>query len=314
MPGGRFFVSNPTKFIILVLFVISIVSSPVQATLTEMSNEELRSVHGQAQLMTMDMHDGNVNDGAVDNTNLTFARIELNTRLTGLADREGCEPPNCDRSPGTSDLVCTDAGDAGCGLDDGSAFKINQLKVGHYWDGTSHEWDINGSSFELPNDDRGQVIARGPYVSLAFKGIDDGVADNTQVVGVRVGAKKIRGGGTFNLDQLSGAFRGSDFNIPCYLGGCVSTRGHRMDGNAKLFSLFSKLSLGNNGSKFGDDDGWTEDLWLSWQKRAIFWEKQNPAFNWDNQSPAFGTGETEFHRDGKGFWIHATDDIVGGVL
>lgn len=306
---------NPIKFgCLLGALLLVFGAAGLEAKMQTMSNSELREVSGQAGLMNLDMHDGNVNEGSVDNTDLTFVRLGLNTRITGLADRQGCEPPNCDRTPGTSNLVCTDAYDAGCSLDDGSAFKINQLKIGHYWDGNNHEWDIEGSSFELPNGDRGQIVARGPYVNLAYKGVEDGNVDNNELVGFRVGVKKIKGGGTFNLSQLSGAFRGSDFNTPCYFGGCVNVRGHRMDGNAKLFNLFSKLSLGNGGSEFGDDDGWTEDLWLSWQQQDIFWEKQNPAFDWDNQTTAFGTGETEFHEDGKGFWMHATDDVMGGAL
>lgn len=191
------------------------------------------------------------------------------------------------------------------------------------------------------------VRMRGPYLELAYKNMDNNNPDDNRLVGVRIGMRGIRGllgfskGGdntgignkTSAIDVVSGAMKAEVDNdlsgITCaghrvgscnitlpgdlgdlpLVGGIVGDIGGSVLNGLEIFEgLYLGGNLTESGSRYGDQDGWTEDFWLSMNSQDIFWDYANPAVNAGDRS-GVNPEDARFHTDGKGFWLHVTDDV-----
>jgi hypothetical protein len=274
----------------------------------------------------------------------TYTRIELNTQIKvdpSTESQDGVEIGQL--SVGHYDNTETIGNDVGGYITgngnatDGESFYFGPNFSGfgglHGQDGSTNEgstgngsniFDIRGNGLVLqPGGESGcsgpdclgssvDVVARGPYVELAYEEWSTG--DEKELVGVRFGVEKLRGAASIqSLSTLSGTIKAQDFGD----NGECSAAGHRITScsttaGANALGLFNKVQFGTSdgsgsGSQWGNNNGWTEDFWLSFNRKDLFWRHQNPASGTSNGNAA------RFHTDGEGFWIHATDEIQGGV-
>jgi hypothetical protein len=268
----------------------------------------------------------------IDNTDIHFTRLGLDTRIQITGDdgsgQDGLRIDNLKLGhyQNTNSGIGSGEGGFVTGDLDGSAgesfyhgpnfFGYNGVTVrnsdrndaGSNYNG-SDRFDISGEGlvFDVAGANAGsrQVVAKGPYVELAYENFDSNYPD---LVGMRLGFEKIKGGAQIDaLNHVSGTILAEDFG-DADIGNCAGHRMYECPGDlANVLNLFGELALGSNNGFAGDGDGWTEDFWLSWQAQDMFWRHNNPAAETSNLD------EARFNTDGAGFWLHLTDDVEGGL-
>lgn len=186
----------------------------------------------------------------------------------------------------------------------------------------ANTWDLQSNGIVLqPGSESGcsgadcigdslDVVIQDPYLELAWEDFATGDGEASKLVGVRFGVEKMKGSASLqSLNKISGTIRAQDFGN----NGACHASGHRITdcptyGGANALGLFNKAAFGGGtGSTWGDNDEWTEDFWFSFNRKDLFWRHQNPEAGNTNAD------EVRFHTDGEGFWIHATDEVQGGV-
>lgn len=332
------------------LIVLSqFVASPeyVTSEMKKMSEEELSEVTG-AELLDFTIEQGQTNVSGsfsrdtcgwycsnpytynynIDNTDQHFVRLGLDARIEITGDDgssldglriDGLKAGHYDDSEhgvGSGDggfITGTGDGSAGQSFYYGPHFNGHNGCVSCSNNDNSNSFDLDGDGlvFDVAGANAGgeQVVIEGPYVELAY----DDFNGDPQLAGIRVGMEKIRGGAQIeSINQISTTIRAQDFNNAGGFDGSASCAGHRMNdcsttGGANALSFFGELAFGSNNGFSGDGDSWTEDFWISVNAQDMFWDHNNPAAGTSNASAA------EFHTDGAGFWLHATDDVEGGL-
>lgn len=266
--------------IVVVLVITPIVlltgTAPAAAELERMSAVEMRSVSGFSLLEFSD-YDGSITSG-IGNTNLHFARIDINASVNASAKITNARLGNYDDNGDFSNSRYSASGQA------------NDLNI--------NELGVQGSNGDPSSD----MSIETPYVSLAFE--NWGTASQT-LVGLRVGAENMDGNLRFDLETFSGSFDVTALGLPDWATNIHVNR-HRTT-QVEIcdpfgiicvnpdFSLGGGLTLSNS-----------KDFWLSVNKKDIIWEHQNPILSGNP-----GNGGTGFNTDGKGFWIHITDGAEG---
>lgn len=256
----------------------------------------------------------------IDNTDITFTRINLDARLeVDVGDNEdgvviddlkvGDYDDSLRIGDGNDGFITGGAdGSVGQSFYYGPHFTSYNGCNGCGNNDGSNSFDIDTQEVVLAPGDKNYnaPVIKGAYVEMAYENFGN---SNQKLAGVRVGAEKIKGGATIDsINQISSSVRAQEFNNL----GSANCAGHRMDNcpttlGTNALALFNALKLGRGGSDWGDDDGWTEDLWMSFNAQDMFWRHNNPEAGTNNAS------EARFHTDGEGFWLHATDDIEGGL-
>lgn len=319
--------------------------TPARAELIRMNNEDLRSVNGQGLLnfvvengstdVTKNVNDlnGSFSDAQlnIDTTEWTYTRLETNLMISGnfTPGNEAARIQNMKlgyyddsgraTNGSSSDVTHHDA-DGFCNESAGEC--PGQGKSFHNPDGNA-DWDIDVRDLFIgrsgPHQNFSKPRLKGPYVEMVWDNMQDNDPTNNKLMGFRIGLEGIQGGLTLDIpsrDEVSGFLAGQDFNDGAGIN-CAMHRGQAPAGDScGNISLFSAAELGcasgeSNCSDKGDNDAWTEDFWLSFNKRDVFYEFANPVL--ESSSEPDQNQAWAKSIDGEGFWIHATDDIEGGL-
>ncbi|MFB6347134.1 MAG: hypothetical protein ABEK50_15530 [bacterium] len=330
-------------FTILLSFMVlsSLHEDSARAEMRKLSNDELRDVSGSglfhfiAENGTTDVTKSVGNLGGaelnVNTTEWTYTRLETDIQITGNFTsgnqvariknlRIGHYDDSNSPTNGGSSTITDHNADGFCTDNEGSCEGQGTSFVNP--DGNAG-WDEDMGDFSLgrsgPNQNFDQPAIRGPYIELVWDKMQDSDPTNNVLMGFRIGFEGIQGGftiGSASQENLSGYLAGQDFNDTAGAN-CATHRGNDPVGDGcGNISLFTAGEFGcpgsdSNCSDKGDNDAWTEDLWLSFQKRDIFWEFSNPVLESNNEPDANQAWAKGI--DGEGFWIHATDDIEGGL-
>jgi hypothetical protein len=215
-----------------------------------------------------------------DQTDITFDRIEVDGELRFEGGISSARVGYYD-----------DSGDFGSSLYSASGSTQSDLVI----DNLDITNSGSGTSASLVN----------PYVELAFENHGDG--SNRELKGLRIGTEEVNGNLTFQLDQLSGTVHAACTGIASVACGNIVENEHRTSNSlvdlANTFGFDAVL-------QFND----TQDFWVSVNKEDIVWEHQNPILpGTPGDNNGMDLGSREFHTDGKGFWLHLTDDVTGGI-
>lgn len=332
-----------TNVLLISCMMISCVV-PAQGAMEKMSTQELREVAGR-NLLDFVIENGSTNvtpsvgdlAGAfssselnIDTTEWTYTRLELNAIITGeFIDGENpAEIENLklghyddsgnDQNGSSSDVTHHDA-DGFCndstGQCDGVGTSFHNPSGGSGWDLRMDDLYIGRDG---PNQNFDQPAMKGPYVEMVWDNMQNADPSDNKLMGIRIGLQGLQGGFTLNLPQsaASGFFAGQDFNDAAGLN-CAMHRGNGPVGDGcGNISLFGAAEAGcgssdSNCSDKGDNDPWTEDFWLSFNKRDVFYEFANPVLESNNEPDQNQAWAKSI--DAEGFWVHATDDIEGGL-
>lgn len=343
------FIRIGTLFLIgmMVIALIAVSSHFLHAEepdLERLSNQELRNISGSG-LLNFVVEDGttnvtkNVGDLAglgssaeinINTTEWTYTRLETNLKITGdfTPGNEVARISNLklgyyddsgrDQNGSASDVTHYDAD----GFCTGSTGQCDGAGTSFHNPDGSAGWDLKINDLYIgrdgPNQNFDQPVIKGPYVEMVWDNMQDADPSNNKLLGIRVGVEGIQGGFTLDLPQsgTSGFLAGQDFNDLAGLN-CAMHRGNGPVGDScGNISLFGAAEAGcgssdSNCSDKGDNDAWTEDLWISFNKRDVFWEFANPVLESNNEPDAAQAWAKSI--DGEGFWVHATDDIEGGL-
>lgn len=280
-----------------------------RAELQKLSGEQMREVSGKS-LINLESFDGTYSNSAVDtvcgsnqgNTCLHFKRLQMDVEGDMLASIENAVVGHYDDSGEFGDSRFG----SGCG--NGNS--------GCRSGGTSGA-DIRASSLGIGVDGNETVLEQ-PYVELAFRDF----SGSKELVGFRLGAKNINGKVPFSMDTLSGAVAANHSFKGTLGAGWATFYGHREQTANIEMCCINPTGFGYNystGPNLADaiEFNNTEDFWVSVNKQDIMWQKNNPAINGSGRtgSTALNQDPNDFHTDGKGFWIHATDGVdATGVL
>lgn len=329
------------------------VATPEYATseMKKMSEEELSEVTG-AELLDFTIEQGETNVSGsfsrcpgswgctsytynynIDNTDQHFVRLGVDARIEITGDDgssldglriDGLKAGHYDDSnqgvgSGNGGFITgTGDGSDGQSFYYGPNFNGHNGCVGCSNNDNSESFDLDGDGlvFDVAGANAGgaQVVIEGPYVELAY----DDFNGSPELAGIRVGMERIRGGAQIDsINQISTTIRAQDFGNAFGADGSASCAGHRMTdcsttAGANALNLFGELAFGRDNGFSGDGteaDGqtWTEDFWISLNAQDMFWDHNNPAAGTSN------AGAASFHTDGAGFWLHATDDVEGGL-
>lgn len=349
------FVSNSGRWVrflsLSVMFVLLFGTvRSVNGELRKMSTEQMSEVVGRTNLLDLTVETGstdysgsftsdcglicgsNTTDFTINNKDLTFVRLKANAEITGEAIDSNNPAIGFDTAKvGHYDNTyqrygggyVTSSGDDAVssgdsffndGVDDGNGWlRQNNSSAG------SDDWDNDFQNAEIgPQGASQRPVLKGPYVEFAVR---DRGTDNQELVGVRVGVTAARG--TVRLDMTDNYATGSVASRGCVLfdSTCQNlvSSGHRWKESTlgvNMIQFLSAMQLGDNSGPEGNNNGWTEDFWISINKEDVFYEYQNPAYDVaQGGSPppdcAEGCGDDPYmiqNTDGKGFWIHLRDD------
>lgn len=326
-------------------FFSSDLLQPANAELQRMSTQELREIRGQG-LVDFVVENGTVNvtpnigDLAgccsssqlkINTTEWTYTRLETNLMISGnfTPGNEAARIRNMklgyyddsgrDQNGSSSDVTHHDA-DGFCNDSTGDCDGVGTSF--HNPDGAA-DWDIAVNDLFIgrsgPNQNFSKPRIKGPYIEMVWDNMQDADPTNNKLMGFRVGFEGIQGGLTLDVpgrDEVSGFLAGQDFNDGAGIN-CAMHRGQAPVGDScGNISLFSAAELGcgasdSNCSDKGDNDAWTEDFWLSFNKRDVFYEFANPVLESSNEPDANQAWAKSI--DAEGFWIHVTDDVEGGL-
>lgn len=326
----RNMISNrPGKWLgtLIIILLVSVPASLIlleeesQAELSKMSSEELRDVRGQSLIDFTRTNNGTSSWTFTSTTTSTFkttthsgglfgSGTNTNTMTNTFTMTMTISNQNVDFNRIELDGSLEFSGglsETRLGFYDDSNFGCQDTGESYYSscnnaNGTnSADQSIDDIDLRANGDKTDDSVFNDPYVELAIR--NQGTA-NQELVGLRVGLENLSGEMAFYLNQLSASIdancTGALAGVACVLsGGRQEIHGHRVDN-----------ALANLGNIIGADTfiefNGTEDFWFSFQKEDFIWHHKNPAVT---GTPGQETGDLQFHTDGKGFWMHFTNDV-----
>lgn len=302
--------SHQIILVLMVLFlsipgILYLTHDQINAKLEKLSQEDMRDVSGQS-LIDFRSESGST----IDYTYTT-------TTQTNCGGWYGCDTNTYTHS--TTYRNQTDLTFDRIEIDGELRFEggISSARVGYYDDsgefGSSlysqsggTDSDLIIDNLDITNSGSGTSASLvNPYVELAFENHGDG--NNRELKGLRIGTERVSGQLTFQLDQLSGTVHAACTGVASIACGNIVENEHRTSNSlvdlANTFGFDAVL-------EFND----TRDFWISVNKEDILWEHQNPLLpGTPGDNNGMDLGSRQFHTDGKGFWLHLTDDISGGI-